>query len=411
MKLKNALFLICLLCVSCAWAQEKRVITGKVTDKISGEVLPSVNVFLANTSIGASTGADGSFRLQNIPEGKYDLIASSVGYKPYFLPVDLSNTGNGFTQEIKLNIQLEAEVKELSEITVKADTTNWTRNYNDFVRLFLGETRLSKNCKISNPKVLHFYMDTRDQVLVAHSKKPLEIINSTRGYKITYYLYQFEYNLRSGTLMIFGVPLFEELPTTKERIVKKRQQERKKAYEGSVVHFMRSLHRNQLKENGFEMRKMFLVKNRKRLPDEVINRNIRRLSGSGKQIVINLSSSPTDSLSYYFRMRSEPKEVDSIAAPLLSGQEYWNPNTQLFEGIQGRFHIIFDANEEIEYLRVARRTQIAKQQSQFNFIHPTLKVYPNGYYEDVRTLFLFGYLSWHEKIATLLPSDYEPPID
>ncbi len=411
MKLILTLSLIWIWSVACATAQEKRVITGKVTDKISGEALPSVNVFLANTSIGTSSGADGTFRLQNIPEGKYDLIASSVGYKPYFLPVDLSNKSNGFTQEIKLNIQLEAEVKELSEITVRADTTNWTRNYNDFVRLFLGETRLSANCKITNPRVLHFYMDPRDRVLVAHSKLPLEIINSALGYKITYYLYQFEYNLRSGTLMVFGVPLFEDLPTTKERILKKRQRERKKAYEGSVVHFMRSLYRNKLKVNGFEMRKMFLVKNRKRLPDEVIEQNIRRLSGSGKNIVINLSSSPKDSLSYYFRMKSEPKEVDSIAAPLLSGQEFWNDSTQLFEGIRGRYHIIYDANEEIEYLRVARRTEITKQQSQFNFNEPSLKVYPNGYYEDVRTLFLSGYLSWREKIASLLPSDYEPPTD
>ncbi|MFY8035795.1 MAG: carboxypeptidase-like regulatory domain-containing protein [Cyclobacteriaceae bacterium] len=408
MKFKTVLILTWLLSVAGAWAQEKKVITGKVTDKISGEALPSVNVFLANTTMGTSSGADGSFILQNIPNGKYDLIASSVGYKPYFLSVDLSGSENGYTKEVKVNIVLEPEVKELSEITVRADSTNWARHFSDFKRHFIGRTKLSKKCKILNPKVLHFYLDPRDGVLVAHAKKPLEILNEDLGYKINYYLYQFEYEMRTGKLMVFGVPLFEELPAASEKVKLNRERERKKAYNGSIIHFMRSLARNQLKDAGFRMTKIYTIPNRNRLPDDVIEKKIKQLNPNGGPVMISFYDSPKDSLSYYYRMRSEPKEKDSISATSLTGQEFWNEKTEQFESINGRYKVTFNEPEEKEYLAITGKKRTKNQESYFIFSLPNLKIYPNGYYEDVQTLIVTGYLSWHEKMATLLPGEYEP---
>lgn len=411
MKKSGILSVIFFLTIIVGVAQEKRSISGKVTDSTTGEVLASVNVFLSNTSIGTSSGADGSFRLQNIPEGKYDLIASSIGYKPYFLSVDLSNSGNGFTQEIKVNIVLEAEVKELNEITIRADTTNWARNYQDFKRLFLGQTKWARSCEIMNPKVLYLYYDTKDDVLVAHAKQPLVIIQKELGYKINYYLYQFEFEARTSRLMVYGVPHFEEIQLDKERLIKKRNRARKQAYQGSLVHFMRSLAQNRLKENGFQMRKVYVVKNKKRPPTEVINQHLKRLNGGKKNMVIRFSEAPSDSLSYYLRLRQQPEEMDSIAPALYTGQEFWNSQTGLFEKIDGRYEVIFNEQEEIEYLPLTGRKTTQKQNSHITFLQPNLKIYRNGYYEDVRAIFLTGYLSWHEKMATFLPLEYEPTSD
>lgn len=409
MNIKIRIFLLILFAgISGAMAQEKRTISGKVTDPISGEGLASVNIFLANTSIGTSSGADGSFRLQNIPEGKYDLIASSVGYKPYFFSVDLSNTGNGYTQEVKVNIALEAEVKELNEITVHTDTTNWARNYRDFKQLFIGQTKWAKSCEILNPKVLHLYFDPKEQVLVAHAKEPLIIIQRELGYKIHYYLYQFEFEARTGRLMVYGVPHFEEIPILKERLIKKRDRARKQVYQGSVVHFMRSFAQNRLKENGFQMRKIYSIKNKKRPSTQFLNQNIKRLSGNKKNITIRLSDAKPDSLSYFLRLKSQPEELDSIAPTLYTGQEFWNSQSGIFEKIDGRYEIQFNEREEIEYLPLTGRKVTENQKSHFTFLQPNLKIYRNGYYEDVRSLFLTGYLSWHEKIATLLPLEFEP---
>ena len=56
-------------------------ITGTVLDQITGKPLFYANVFLANTTIGTASDEDGKFKIDNIPVGKYQLVASVIGYK------------------------------------------------------------------------------------------------------------------------------------------------------------------------------------------------------------------------------------------------------------------------------------------------------------------------------------------
>ena len=56
-------------------------IMGHITDKISGEHLPFVNISLKGTTLGTATDATGHFFMKNIPEGKYTLRISFMGYK------------------------------------------------------------------------------------------------------------------------------------------------------------------------------------------------------------------------------------------------------------------------------------------------------------------------------------------
>jgi hypothetical protein len=75
---------------------------------------------------------------------------------------------------------------------------------------------------------------------------------------------------------------------------------------------------------------------------------------------------------------------------------------------QGLLAIQYDRLEDPIYAQtIARREQRIKQRSILRVLTP-LKIYSNGYYEDVRGIFLENYWSWSEKIATLLPLDYEP---
>ena len=57
-------------------------IQGKVRDRETLKYLGSVNLIIAGTSYGTSSKPDGSFRIPGIPEGKYELQASMVGYHP-----------------------------------------------------------------------------------------------------------------------------------------------------------------------------------------------------------------------------------------------------------------------------------------------------------------------------------------
>lgn len=392
-----------------AYSQDgRKILVGRVVDAITNEPLPGVSIFFANTTIGTTSQTDGSFQIKDIPVGKYDVVASFIGYQSFLQATDFTIQANGMDKEVKLHIALEPEVRELKEIIVNADTANRARNFLDFKRLFLGETRNAKTCTILNPHDIHIYFDAKDAVLVAHAKKPIEIENHALGYKIYYYLHQFEVNYKTNTTYVFGIPRFEELPLKKTREYKSRERERIRAYNGSVLHFMRSLRDSSLQQNSFTMKKVYTVPNRKRPSDEFLDKKIASLKTKNKNGSMIISINPKDSLPYYLRLKSAPKEIDSIAPFIYSGKEFFSRSKNEVEGIKGKYEIGYDEQEEIEYLTYAGRKYTEKQKSKIHFHHNQLKIYQNGYYEDVRSIFLEGYFSWHEKISTLLPIEYVP---
>ena len=405
------LFLVFVLAnLFCVAQPEKRTVSGIVVDSLTKEPLPFVNFFLANTTMGASTAAEGSFSIQSISPGKYDLVASYVGYKPYLIPVDFTVNANGFSKEIKLTIELVQEAKQLQEIVIKEDTTNRAKLLADFKKVFLGQTRNSKECKILNPRDIHLYFDARERLLLAHAKKPIEVENRALGYKIYFYLNKFEVNYQHGTQLSYGVYRFEELTSEKTRRNKIWERERRQAFFGSVNHFMRALRDSALQQNSFTVRKIFTVPNFKRPPDEFINRKINALRKEHNSNTIIISDNPKDSLAYYLRLKAEPKEIDSLGNNIYSGGEFVRPSPEKIEGIKGKYQVIYNKNEEIEYLLYINRKYAKKQTSVFHFSENSLTIYANGHYENVFSLFTEGYLSWRENMSNNLPLEYVPPL-
>lgn len=97
-----------------------RVVTGKVTDAVSGEELPGVNVLLKGTQQGTTTDVNGNFRLA-VPNDGAVLVFSFVGYLSQEAVV-----GNRTSIEVSLKV----DVKNLEEVVVvgygevrKADLT------------------------------------------------------------------------------------------------------------------------------------------------------------------------------------------------------------------------------------------------------------------------------------------------
>lgn len=76
--LSGKLLLLSLFLPLAGYAQTAREVTGKVLDATGGG-LPGVTVLVTGTSVGASTGADGTFRLQ-VPATATSLTVSFVGY-------------------------------------------------------------------------------------------------------------------------------------------------------------------------------------------------------------------------------------------------------------------------------------------------------------------------------------------
>src|SRR6186713_1116965 len=95
--IKASTLLLCVLFTLSAFSQTK-TITGKITDD-KGAPIQGATITVKGTKSGASTGADGTYRI-TIPEGGKTLVISSVGFNSQEVPigdqasVDVSLTGS-----------------------------------------------------------------------------------------------------------------------------------------------------------------------------------------------------------------------------------------------------------------------------------------------------------------------------
>ncbi len=100
-----------LLLVAGWWATSQAGTTGKIAgtvqDAVSKEPLVGINVLVEGTKLGAATDIDGQYTIINIPPGKYDLSASSLGYQKVRV--------NG----VQVSVDQTTQIKfELTETTV-----------------------------------------------------------------------------------------------------------------------------------------------------------------------------------------------------------------------------------------------------------------------------------------------------
>jgi hypothetical protein len=281
--MKGLLTAICLF-VSTLGFTQRNTLTGIITDSETNEPVAFANVFFANTRIGSSSDADGKFELSGFPSGKYDLTATFVGYSTYQQSLEFNNSG--FRLEIKLT---QKEIR-LNEVVVREDTTGWARNFETFKKYFIGETENASRCKILNPKIIHLFFDTEANVLVAHAREAIQIENQALGFKIQYYLYSFEMNFSSGSLIYAGIPSFQNLTTEKKSVENQWNKERLRAYKGSMAHFIRALRSDSLLQQGFEVRKYFKFPNPERPSQKVLNAKIRALQLKDQKKVKEIAS-------------------------------------------------------------------------------------------------------------------------
>ncbi len=95
-------------------------ITGVVRDGATGETMPGVNVVIDGTLRGASTGADGEFRISAVEPGMYKLIFTFISYKP--LAVEGIEVRAGAATEV--NATMADQSVELEDIVVVATRRN-----------------------------------------------------------------------------------------------------------------------------------------------------------------------------------------------------------------------------------------------------------------------------------------------
>ena len=83
-------------------AQSTGTILGKVTDNKTGEGLPSVNVLVKGTSMGASSDVDGNYKISGVPAGTYVLVAKLVGHEAVEIAGVTVSAGGTVTKDFSM---------------------------------------------------------------------------------------------------------------------------------------------------------------------------------------------------------------------------------------------------------------------------------------------------------------------
>ena len=343
---------------------ESYLITGKVMDALTKLPLLGASVFAQNTTIGTATDQQGNFTLRLL-NGGYDLIITFTGYQTVTRRITTADA-------LDKNIVIEVAQKEkaLEDVVIKSsnEVKDGLIKYGSFFEEnFIGKTINSNQCVIKNKDVLHFYFYKKKNRLKVLATAPLEIENTALGYTIKYTLDSFTHEYGTQMSTYSGYPLFKDMPPADEAQKTGWYNNRLKAYQGSMLHFMRSVHDKKIKEEGFEI-----------------------------QLV------------------AKTNEIET-AIPV---QDFYgainysiNDSTQLVEITpnQQNMAVLYNRQAPAPLYLAATGDVPRKFQLSILTIAPdqSIGIEQNGYFFDQNDIVINGYWTW-QKVADVLPYDFRP---
>jgi len=221
----------------------QRTISGRITDAEDGSPIPGAAVFIANTTAGTATDADGYYQLKIQGEGTYQLVVSHVGFQPF--SVELEHGKSSQTVDVAMR---EREFDEV-EITAKVRARNIDKAL--FWKSILGTAPSKRTIQATNPDDVFFHYNSETKKLTVSSRVPLQIINHETGYQIQFVLNYFTHDYTKDISSWEGQYMFTELEPENLKQQKIWKKNRKEVYQVSIANFIKSLYQNTLSENGF----------------------------------------------------------------------------------------------------------------------------------------------------------------
>ena len=226
----------------------EKLIYGSVTDEATGEPLQGVNVYLSFTTDGDATNASGNFSFRTSLSGSHEVVFSIIGYESQRRSVLLGSESDS----IRFDVELSENPVELGEVEVRADNSEWLRNYEEFKEEFLGTTANATETEIVNRWVINF--DRNDEgKLIASADEPVQILNHALGYELIADLKNFSWNVLGGTGQYRVTVRFEEMEPESNRQRRRWRRARERTFDGSLRHFLLSLYEGRLSQNQFEL--------------------------------------------------------------------------------------------------------------------------------------------------------------
>lgn len=250
--LLRCLFVLFLLMPFKLFAWQSMPVKGRIVNQESGVAIGGASVYINNSTFGTVCNSEGFFLLEHHPALPFELIISAIGYETEVMKITAINADQ------PLNVSLKTKLLDIAEVTITSPEKNgWEKYGKTFTEEFIGYSDFAKQCKLLNKEVLQFNFNPKTGILKVWADAPLQIRNNATGYNITYWLDDFELNQFKHLLYFRGYAHFSALKTSNARQkIKRFEENRKLAYEGSVYHFMRSLYKGNPLEEGFEIRKL-----------------------------------------------------------------------------------------------------------------------------------------------------------
>ncbi|ARS41418.1 hypothetical protein CA265_17865 [Sphingobacteriaceae bacterium GW460-11-11-14-LB5] len=221
-------------------AQNNFAISGVIKAK-DGKPIEAATVFIADSKSITLTDEKGAYFIGGLASGNYELVVKMIGYVSEKRNMSI----NG--KSLVLDIKLADAVVELNSVTIKFD-----KKREEYLRIFrdafLGTSPNAASCEIENTDVLKFKSKT--DYLNATSSDFLIITNHMLGYRIKYLLKDFTFTRASRLTSFDGDCVFEELTGNQEER-SEWMENRKVAYFGSFMHYLRTVFANNAEQNGF----------------------------------------------------------------------------------------------------------------------------------------------------------------
>lgn len=235
-------FLLLVFSITLVRAAEKLNITGIVSD-VQGKPLPAATVFIDGSKKITMTNELGQFRFSELEPGTYRVVVNMVGFHSVKQTVNLED------KAAVLMITLKEKQVALKEVVIRSNPERGGF-LELFTRNFLGTTENAAGCELLNTEVLNFVNDKKTGILEATSDDFLIVINNNLGFKIKYLLRAFRYNRSTKVASYDGEVIFEQLEGAGDK-EKEWHENRKMAYFGSLMHYLRSVYKNKSRQEGF----------------------------------------------------------------------------------------------------------------------------------------------------------------
>ena len=381
-------------------AQAQGRITGVVQDSVTHEPLAFSSVFLANTTLGATTNENGAFVLERVPKGNYDIVGSYVGYRlsKQTITVTAGTTAPAVT------LRLASSGPQLGEVVVHADS-HQEDNYRKFTDLFVGRTAFSKQCRITNAEDVDVVFNDTTKILTASTDNYVQVENKALGYRLKYFGMHFQYNETSDAVTYEGQTVFEEMKPKDEAQRRQWLANRLAAYNGSQTHFLKSVYDNQVKENNFLAQQVRLV----------VPLRAARAEAALRKKKTPFTAAELDSLRAWAslppiaQLNPAARPIDSLRRVAADGRVFLRFSDELQV-------VYFGEAPDPAYtapmspIGPAEKTMPAKRQvSRLTLVVPEAELNANGTLANPFDVVPGEYWGF-QRIGEFLPLDYEPPV-